>query len=66
MIDDFADRALILRNRANISDEPSQVHAFNAELAKHGALTELRRKLPEAKGACIALGQNSPADQAGV
>lgn len=36
MIDDFADRSLILRNLA-IVDEPSKTRAFNEELSKHRA-----------------------------
>ncbi len=64
MIQDFADTALILRNKANTRDDPSRAAAFDAELVKHHAMSELRQKLSRSE--CTWIASSAPADRVGV
>lgn len=66
MIDDFADRILILRNLAGTRDSPLQARVFDAELSTQHVSTTLRQKLASANDACIALRESPPPDRRGM
>jgi hypothetical protein len=66
MIDDFADRILILRNLAGTRDSPLKAHVFDAELSRQHVSTTLRQKLASANDACIALKESAPPDRRGM